>query len=150
MYGRMACAALTLALGVTIVSQSRAASIFEKDFWMSGPRYNREIPTCDYAPALDRIIANFRTKEFRFWNSELRIVGIENIHETAVLPWAAQSIPRRFCSGMAVINDGSKHLLNYSIAEETGMIGMDWGVNFCVADLDRDWAYRPECRSAAP
>ena len=56
--------------------------------------------------ALDRIIANFRTKEFRFWNSELRIVGIENIHETAVLPWAAQSIPRRFCSGTAVINDG--------------------------------------------
>jgi len=139
-----------LALGVTTVAQSRAASFLEMIFWLSGPRYDRGIPACDYAPALDRIIINFHTKEFRFWNSELRIVGIENIHETAVLPWAAQSIPRRFCSGTAVINDGTKHLINYSIAEDTSIIGASWGVNFCVADLDRNWAYRPDCRSAGP
>jgi len=30
------------------------------------------------------------------------------------------------------------------------MIGMDWGVNFCVAGLDRNWAYNPSCRSAQP
>ena len=66
------------------------------------------------------------------------------------MPWAAQSIPRRFCSGTAVINDGTKHLINYAIEEDTNMIGMGWGVNFCVAGLDRNWAYRPECRSAAP
>jgi hypothetical protein len=30
------------------------------------------------------------------------------------------------------------------------MIGMDWGVNFCVAGLDRDWAYNPGCRAAGP
>jgi hypothetical protein len=149
-YGRLAGAALALALGVTTVSQSHAANFLEKNFWLSGPQYDRVMPACDYPGALDRIIANFRTKEFRFWNSELRIVGIENIHETADLPWAAQSIPRRFCSGTAVINDGTKHLIAYSIAEDTGMIGADWGVNFCVADLDRNWAYRPECRAAKP
>ena len=22
------------------------------------------------------------------------------------------------------------------------MIGMDWGVNFCVAGIDRNWAYQ--------
>ena len=59
------------------------------------------------------------------------------------MPWAAQSIPRRFCSGTAVINDSSKHPIYYSIAEDTGMIGMDWGVNFCVVGLDRNWAYNP-------
>jgi hypothetical protein len=149
-YGGFACAALTLALSLVAVSQPRAASFLEKNFWLSGPRYDRKIPTCDYTGALDSIVADFRTKEFRFWNSELRIVGIENIHESAVLPWAAQSIPRRFCSGTALINDGSRHLINYSIAEDTGLIGAGWGVNFCVADLDRDWAYRPECRAAAP
>jgi hypothetical protein len=149
-YGRFACAALTLALSVTAVSQPRAAGFLEKNFWLSGPRYDRKMPACDYSAALDSIIADFRTKEFRFWNSELRIVGIENIHESAVLPWAAQSIPRRFCSGTAVINDGSRHLINYSIAEDTGVIGAGWGVNFCVADLDRNWAYRPECRAAGP
>ena len=100
--------------------------------------------------ALDRIIANFRTKEFGFWNSELRIVGVEDIKETAVMPWAAQSIPRRFCSGTAVISDGQRHPMYYSIAEDTGMIGMDWGVNFCVEGLDRNWAYNPACRAARP
>jgi hypothetical protein len=150
MFGRIACVALALALSVMAVSQSRAASWLEKNFWLSGPRYDRVIPACDYPPALDRIIANFHTKEFRFWNSELRIVGIENIRETAVLPWAAQSIPRRFCSGTAVINDGLRHPIYYSIAEDTGMIGMDWGVNFCVAGFDRNWAYNPSCRAAGP
>jgi len=150
MFGRIACVALALALSVMAFSQSRAASWLEKNFWLSGPRYDRVIPACDYPPALDRIIANFHTKEFRFWNSELRIVGIENIRETAALPWAAQSIPRRFCSGTAVINDGLRHPIYYSIAEDTGMIGMDFGVNFCVAQLDRNWAYNPSCRAAGP
>jgi hypothetical protein len=31
-----------------------------------------------------------------------------------------------------------------------GMIGMDWGVNFCVIGLDRNWAYEPHCRAAKP
>ena len=70
-----------------VVSPSqRARRWLEKNFWLSGPRYDRAMPACDYPAALDRIIANFRTKEYRFWNSELRIVGIENIHETAELP----------------------------------------------------------------
>ena len=149
-YGRLACAALALVLSSMAVSQPRAANILEKNFWLSGPRYDRDLPACDNTGPLDRIMSNFHTKEFRFWNSELRIVGIENIHETGMLAWAAQSIPRRFCSGTAVINDGTKHLINYAIEEDTNIIGMGWGVNFCVAGLDRNWAYRPECRSAAP
>ena len=148
--GQLAGIVLVLALCSLASSPSRAANWFEKDFWLSGPRYSRVVPACDYPAALDRIIANFRTKEFRFWNSELRIVGFENIRELDFLPWAAQAIPRRFCSGIAVINDGGRHTIYYSIAEDTGMIGMDWGVNFCVAGLDRDWTYNPSCRAAGP
>ena len=154
MSGRIAIVALALVLSVlgSILgpSQPRAADFFEMNFWLSGPRYDRAVPTCDYAPALDRIIANFSTKEGRFWNSQLEIVGIENIRETADLPWAAQSIPRRFCQGTAVISDGLRHPIYYSIGEGTGMIGMDWGVNFCVMGLDRNWAYEPACRAARP
>jgi hypothetical protein len=149
-YGRIAGAALVVGLCIATSSQPRAASIFEKNFWLSGPRYDHNVPACDYSGALNRIIANFHTKEIRFWNSELRIVGVENIQETAWLPWAAQSIPRRYCQGTAVINDGARHKLYYSIAEDTGMIGMDYGVNFCVDGLDRNWAYNPDCRSAKP
>ena len=146
----LGCALVVFVLCGVASPQSRAANWFEKNFWLSGPRYDRVVPACDYRPALDRIIANFRTKEFRFWNSELRIVGVENIKEVEFLPWAAQSIPRRYCSGVAVINDGGKTPIYYSIAEDMGMIGMDWGVNFCVVGLDRNWAYNPACRSARP
>jgi hypothetical protein len=148
--GRISCLALALAASLFAVSPVPAANIIEKNFWLSGPRYDAVMPPCDYPAALDRIIGNFRTKEARFWNSELQIVGIEHIHQTAVLPWAAQDIPRRFCSGTAVINDGAKRAIFYSIAEDTGTIGMDWGVEFCVVGLDRNFAYGPACRAARP
>jgi hypothetical protein len=137
-----------LVLSLTWVSQPRAANVLEKNFWLSGPRYDRDIPACDFPPALDWIISDFKTKEARFWNSALGIVGIENIHETAELAWAAQSIPRRFCSGTALINDGVRHPIYYSIAEDTGMIGSSFGIEFCVVGLDRNFAYGPACRAA--
>ena len=150
MPGRLPCAALAVVLGVVFLTPVRAANWLEKNFWLSGPNYNRDMPACDYAPALDRIIDNFQSKEARFWNSQLQIVGIENIRQTAYLPWAAQSIPRRFCSGTALINDGRRRAIYYSIASGSGMIGMGWGVNFCVVGLDRNWSYNPGCRAAKP
>jgi hypothetical protein len=131
-------------------SQAHAANFLEKDFWLSGPRYDRIIPACDYAPALESVMADFHTKEARFWNSQLRIITVEDLRETAVLPWAAQSIPRRFCNGVATINDGSTHRIFFSIGEDTGMIGAVWGVQFCVVGLDRDWAFNPACAAAQP
>ncbi len=152
--GRVAHAAVSVALAVALAvisfAQARAATWLEKNFWLSGPNYDRDLPSCDYHPALDRIIDNFRTKEFRFWNSELRIVGFENIHEIATMPWAAQSIPHRYCGGTAVINNSTKHEIYYSIGEDTGIMGIDWGVNFCVVGFDRNSAYMPNCRAAGP
>jgi hypothetical protein len=144
--------AVALAAAATMLSfaSARAATVLEKNFWMPGPDYSRDLPSCDFHAALDRIIGDFRSTEFRFWNSQLRIVGFENIHEIATMTWAAQSIPRRFCGGTAVTNDNAKHQIYYSIAEDTGMIGIDWGVNFCVVGLDRDAPYGPACRAAQP
>jgi len=150
MLGRFACIVLALALALAASPSARAASWFEKNFWLSGPEYNRDMPPCDYPPALHEIMKDFGTKEGRFWNSDLKIVGIEGMRETAYLPWAAQSIPRRFCHATALINDGARRPIYYSIASGTGMIGMGWGVNFCVVGLDRDWAYNPACRAAKP
>ena len=150
MFGRIASAGLLLSLGIIFVSQARAANWIEENFWLSGPRYDRIMPACDFSPALDMIVGDFHSKEARFWNSRLEIVGFENIRQTAVLPWAAQSIPRRFCKAVALINDGVKHPIYYSIGEDTGDIGMVFGVEFCVVGLDRNSAYGPACRAARP
>ncbi len=143
-------ATVAVVLAVLFVAQARAATILEKNFWMPGPDYNRDLPACEYHAALDRIIRDFHAKEDRFWNSELQIVGFENIHEIDTMPWGAQAIPRRYCGGTAVINNSTKHTIYYSIAEDEGMIGIDWGVNFCVVGLDRNDAYGPQCRAAQP
>jgi len=150
MSGRITRLALAMALSFVAVPQGWAANIFEKNFWLSGPRYDGEMPACDYRATLDHIINDFRTKESRFWNSRLQIVGIENIQQLAILPWAAQNIPRRFCSGTELINDGERHEIFYSIAEDTGLAGEGWGINFCVVGLDRNLAYGPGCRAARP
>jgi len=143
-------ATVAVALAVLSGAPARAATILEKNFWMPGPDYNRDLPACEYHAALDRIIRDFRVKEDRFWNSELQIVGFENIHEIDTMPWGAQAIPRRYCGGTAVINNSTRHAIYYSIAEDEGMIGIDWGVNFCVVGLDRNDAYNPSCRAAKP
>jgi hypothetical protein len=150
MSGRIACVVLGVLLSVMSFSQPRAAGLIEKNFWLSGPRYNRVMPNCDYPGALEHIVGDFRLKEGRFWNSNLQIVGFEDIRQTAVMAWAAQSIPTRFCAGTALVNDGVKRPIYYSIAEDTGMIGVEYDVNFCVVGLDRNSAYGPACRAARP
>jgi len=87
MFGRISSIALLgLALSITSVSPLQAASWLEKNFWLSGPRYDRVMPPCDYHRALDRVIGDFHTKEARFWNSKLEIVGIENSNRSATGP----------------------------------------------------------------
>jgi hypothetical protein len=92
----------------------------------------------------------FGTKEGKFWNSDLKIVGFERIEEVSWQPWAPGTIPRRFCRASALISDGVRRPMYYSITEDTGMIGVSYGVEFCVVGLDQEWAYQPACKMARP
>ncbi|HEY1361170.1 MAG TPA: hypothetical protein VGF60_02930 [Xanthobacteraceae bacterium] len=150
MSARTGLVALALALAVLTAGPAVAASWLEKNFYLSGPRYDGVLPPCDYPPALGRIAQRFGTKENRFWNSELVILAFENIREIAFRPWAANTVPRRFCTGKVEVSDGRRHVIHYSIAEDTGMIGASWGVEWCVVGLDRNWAYSPACKMALP
>jgi hypothetical protein len=151
MRGRVAGFAFALAVVVAMPAGSAsAASILELNFWLSGPRYDGVLPPCDYPGVVDRISSRFAEKEGRFWNSNLTIQGYERIRETAFRPWAPNTIPRRFCSAMALVSDGLKHPVHYSIAETSGMIGANWGVEWCVVGLDRNMAYSPACKMARP
>ena len=127
-----------------------AANWFEKNFWLSGPRYEAELPPCDSYWALGSIKSKFAQKEGTFWVSDLQIVEFDRIHETAFRPWAERTIPRRFCSGLALISDGRWRPVHYSIVEDAGMIGASWGVQWCVVGIDRNWAYNPACTMAKP
>jgi hypothetical protein len=140
--------AAAILAGLGIVAPAHAASWLEKNFWLSGPNYDGVLPPCE--AALNKIARRFAQKESRFWNSSLQIVGFEGVRETAFRPWANGTIPRRYCSATAYVSDGRKHRVNYWIGEDTGMIGMTWGVEWCVVGLDRNWAYNPACKMAQP
>ena len=140
--------AAALAIGLAISAPAQAAGWLEKNFYLSGQNYDGVLPPCE--AALGRIAARFGEKESRFWNSDLQILDFERVRETAYRPWAAGAIPRRFCSAVALVSDGRKHQVNYWLGEDTGMIGANWGVEWCVVGLDRDWAYNPRCKMARP
>jgi hypothetical protein len=138
-----------VAIGGSVTSAG-AAGWLEKNFWLSGPRYDGNVPLCDENGPLNKIMRRFATKEGRFWNSALTIVGFEKIQEIAWEPWPSGTIPRRFCTASVLVSDGKWHRINYSIIEDGGMIGASDGVEWCVVGLDRDWAYNPACRAARP
>jgi hypothetical protein len=130
-----------------------AASWLEKNFWLSGPRYDAVLPPCEDGGALGTIQANFASKEGRFWNSSLAILDFEGVREVATMPWnrgARDAIPRRFCRAVALVSDGRKRPVYYSIIEDGGLIGASFGVHWCVVGLDRNWANNPRCRMALP
>ncbi len=145
------CAAVSsLIAAINAASPASAASWLEKNFWLSGPRYTAALPPCDDAWALDIISRRFAQKEGRFWNSDLRIVDFARIREVGFRSWAVDTIPRRFCTGQAMVSDGKRRRLHYSIVEDGGAIGASWGVEWCVVGLDRNLAYNPACRMALP
>jgi hypothetical protein len=129
---------------------ARAASPFELNFWLSGPRYDAIVPLCGELGPLSKIQAHFAEKESQYWASDLKILGFDNIREIAFRPWAEGTIPTRFCSATALVSDGVKRRVNYSIEEDTGFTGAGWGVDWCVVGLDRSWAYNPACWMARP
>ena len=142
-------AALGIVLGLfAFGSAAEAANPFEMNFWLSGPKYDGRVAPCE--AALPTITSQFQEKESTFWNSDLTITAYGDIHETAFRPWQSDNIPRRYCSGSVELNDGSFHGLNYSIIEDGGFAGFGQGVEWCVAGLDRNWAYNPACKDALP
>ena len=140
--------AVGILLGVSALAPAHAANWLEKTIFMTGTNYDGVLPACD--AGLDKIAARFAEKERIFWNSDLQILGFNRVHEIAYNPWALGTVPRRFCRAVAEVSDGRKHTVYYSIGEDTGMIGMTWGVEWCVVGLDRNWAYNPACKMARP
>jgi len=145
--------ALAAALTVAAAVPAQGASLLEKNFWLSGPRYDAVVPICHHPGVLAKIQRHFAEKERRYWQSNLQIVGFDRIHETAFRAWARgapDTIPRRYCSGLALINDAHPRTIHYWIGEDTGWLGAGWGVEWCVVGLDRNWAYNPGCQMAQP
>jgi hypothetical protein len=112
--------------------------------------YAASLPACADPSVLQDITWRFESKEVRFWNSGLKLVGFERVREVAWRPWGLDYIPRRYCTGTVVSSDGYKRRINFSIREDLGFIGIGWNTESCVDGLDRHYAFAPHCKQAAP
>lgn len=153
MFDRFARRAATAAIAGLLAAASaggsaQAANWLQKNFYLSGPNYDGDVPSCE--AALGTISDRFSTKESRFWNSNAQILGYERVRQVAFRPWARGTMPRRFCRAVAEVSDGRKHVVNYYITEDGGEIGATWGVTWCVVGYDRNMAYSPSCKMALP
>ena len=99
---------LGAAFGLMALSQAaEAANPLELNFWLSGPKYDGRLKSCE--AALGTVTSQFQEKESTYWNSKLTITAYGRIHEVAYRPWQSDNIPRRYCSGDVQLSDGKTH-----------------------------------------
>jgi hypothetical protein len=112
------------------------------------PMYGN-IPACDDPAVLGEVTSWFNSRESRFWGP-LRALSYDRVAEIGFRPWGDDLIPRRFCSGRVLLNNGVYHRVDYSVREDLGLFGLTWNVNWCVSGLDRQRSYAPDCQMARP
>jgi hypothetical protein len=139
-----------LSLGLSIQSLPKAEARPMVPAERRTEAYRADIPACDNHGVLDRIVRRFQEKESDYWGSQLQIAQVDRIGETGFRANGPDYIPRRYCLARVLLSDGNMHQLTYWIGEGLGIIGLDYGLEFCVAGVDRNWAYAPNCRAARP
>jgi len=108
------------------------------------------LPACDDPGVLGLISDRFAQTESEYWNSSIRLVGYDRVSELGYRANGVAFIPRRYCIARSVDGDGKFRAVIYDIGEDLGIIGMGYGVEWCVVGLDREFAYAPACRVLRP
>jgi hypothetical protein len=112
--------------------------------------YDADLPPCDDAGVLARISERFQQKESEYWNSTLQIGGYDRVRQIDFRANGLGYIPRRYCIARAQLNDQKPRNVIYAIQEDLGIIGIGYGVEWCVVGLDRNLAYAPGCQAVRP
>lgn len=106
------------------------------------------LPHCA-APEVVGFVANqFESREAIYWNSSLKISGVDRIRQTGLRPWGANYVPRRFCTARVHTSDGKLRRANYFVRESIGPFGNTWEVIWCVTGTNRHRTYAPGCEQA--
>jgi hypothetical protein len=129
-----------------VAAQARPLVPAERRYdWFEG-----RVPACDDPNVFERIQSRFQAREGEFWKSGLLISGFDRVREIGMRSNGLDLIPRRYCEARAFMNDGKLRTVSYTIAEDMGIIGWGFGVDWCVSGLDRNYAYAPNCKMARP
>jgi hypothetical protein len=112
--------------------------------------FSADMPACDDGGVLSTISGRFAQTQREFWNSELAIGGFDRVREIGFRSNGLGYIPRRFCIARAAMSDSRERTVIYNVVTAFGIIGMTWGVEWCVVGLDPNFAYAPACHTLRP
>ncbi len=144
--GWAAAAIVAAAMGLTeTAAQARPLTPAEQ----RDHAYSGWLPACWDPAVLDKLVARFHHRERAYWSSGLQVVALESVRETGLRSAGLDYIPRRQCEAAALMSDGKTRKTVYVVGEKLGIIGWGWGVEWCVAGLDRNLAWGAECRSGS-
>lgn len=108
------------------------------------------MPNCGDPAPLSEIMTRFHERESEFWRTGLEIMAFEDVREIGFRSNGLDYIPRRYCQAHIAMSDQKVRLVSYSIVKDTGGIGDQFGVEWCVLGLDRFDANAPNCKMARP
>jgi hypothetical protein len=139
---------LSTFVSATCVSGAQARPQFpaEDRFWS----YDGSLPLCDNWRVLEDVSNRVSSREWRYTDSNLEITAFQTTGEVGYRTNGGDFIPRRYCAGRALFNDGKVREVKFNLIERGGFIGLGYGLEFCVVGLDREHAFSPECSAAGP
>ena len=109
-----------------------------------------DMPVCDDSGVLSTISGRFGQTQREFWNSQLAIDGFDRVREIGFRSNGLDYIPRRFCVARATMSDMKERTVIYDVVSAFGILGLTWGVQWCVDGLDPNHAYGPDCEAIRP
>jgi len=109
-----------------------------------------DMPVCDDSGVLSTISGRFGQTQREFWNSQLAIDGFDRVREIGFRSNGLDYIPRRFCVARATMSDMKERTVIYDVVSAFGILGLTWGVQWCVDGLDPNHAYGPDCVAIRP
>ena len=108
------------------------------------------MPACDDGGVLSTISGRFAQTQREFWNPELAIAGFDRVREIGFRANGLSYIPRRYCIARAAMSDSKERTVIYNVVSAFGIMGMTWGVEWCVVGHDPNFAYAPACLTLRP
>jgi hypothetical protein len=108
------------------------------------------MPTCDDGGVLSTISGRFAQTQQEYWNPQLSIGGFSRVREIGFRANGLAYIPRRYCIARATMSDSRERTVIYNVVSNFGIIGIPWGVEWCVVGEDPNFAYAPACLTLRP
>ena len=80
----------------------------------------------------------------------MEIGGFDRVREIGFRSNGLSYIPRRYCVARAAMSDQKRRTVVYAVGTQLGIIGVTWGVEWCVVGIDPMFAYAPDCEIIRP